>query len=291
MAEAVRSSPPSSILRTVRLANGEHVPCLGQGTWNIGDDPDRRKQEIGSLRDGIERGMTLIDTAEMYGGGASEELVGEAIRGLRDQVTVVTKVLPSNAGRTGVAEACRRSLRRLGIERIDIYLLHWRGGTSLAETLDAFETLRAQNLIREWGVSNFDVDDMGDFAGLARPNGCAVDQVLYNLEHRGIEHDLMAYSMEQGIPLMAYSPVGQGGALLGHPVLAVVAERHDVSPAQVALAWTLRHPNVVAIPKAGDPAHVRENAAAAALALKPEDLRDLDAAFPPPAGKVPLSML
>ena len=278
-------------LRPVRLPDGSHVPSLGQGTWRMGEDRSRRRAEIDSLRAGIELGMTLIDTAEMYADGESESLVGEAIDGQRDQVTLVSKVLPSNATRAGVARACRDSLKRLGVERIDIYLLHWRGATPLGETIEAFETLRAQGLIREWGVSNFDVDDMEGLGGVARPRGCATDQVLYNLEHRGIEHDLMNYSVRQGIPLMAYSPVGQGGRLLRHPVLARVASRLGATPAQVALAWTLRLPNVVSIPKAGNVAHLRENHAAAALALTADDLAELDRAFPPPDAKVPLDML
>ena len=257
----------------------------------MGEDRTRRSAELASLRLGIELGLTLIDTAEMYGDGASEELVGEAITGLRDQVYLVTKVLPSNATHAGIPSACHRSLKRLGVEQIDLYLLHWRGGTSLAETVAGLEALRAEGLVRDWGVSNFDVDDMGDFAGLARPNGCATDQVLYNLEYRGIEHDLMPYSVEQGIPLMAYSPVGQGGTLLRVPALAAVAQRHGATPAQIAIAWTLLHPNVISIPKAGTVAHVRENAAAAAIVLTPEDLAELDRAFPPPRDKVPLAML
>ncbi len=281
----------ATAVRPVRLPDGSHVPSLGQGTWRMGEDRSRRSTEIDSLRAGIELGMTLIDTAEMYADGASESLVGEAIKGHRDQVTLVSKVLPSNATRTGVARACRDSLKRLGVERIDIYLLHWRGSTPLAETIEAFESLRAQDLIREWGVSNFDVDDMAGLGGIARPRGCATDQVLYNLEHRGIEHDLMNYSVRQGIPLMAYSPVGQGGRLLRHPVLASVAARLGVTPAQVALAWSLRLPNVISIPKAGDLAHLRENHAAAALVLGPDDLAELDRAFPPPDAKVPLDML
>ncbi len=282
---------PATVGRPVRLPDGSHVPGLGQGTWRMGEDRSRRRVELDSLRAGIELGMTLIDTAEMYGDGAAESLVGEAIAGQRDRVTLVTKVLPSHATRTEIPKACRQSLTRLGVDRIDIYLLHWRGGTSLAETIEAFETLRVEGLIREWGVSNFDVDDLAEFGGIARPRGCATNQVLYNLEHRGIEHDLLNYSVRQGIPLMAYSPVGQGGRLLRHPVLGSVATRHGVTPAQVALAWTLRLPNVISIPKAGNLRHLRENAAAASLVLGPEDLAELDRGFPPPTAKVPLAML
>lgn len=257
----------------------------------MGEDPRRRKGEIESLRLGIELGLGLVDTAEMYGDGASEELVAEAIDGMRDQVYLVTKVLPSNATRKGLPAACKRSLKRLKVETIDLYLLHWRGGTSLAETVEALQALQTKGLIRHWGVSNFDVDDMCDFAGLARSGACVTNQVLYNLEYRGIEHDLMAYSVEHGIPLMAYSPVGQGGKLLRSPALASVAQRHEATPAQVAIAWTLRRPNVISIPKAGDIAHLRDNAAAAGLVLTSEDLTELDQAFPPPSGKVPLAML
>ncbi len=277
--------------RPVRLPDGLHLPGLGQGTWRMGEDRARRRAEIGGLRAGIELGMTLIDTAEMYADGGAEELVGEAVAGIRDRVTLVSKVLPSNATRAGLPAACRRSMARLRVERIDLYLLHWRGGTPLAETVDAFETLRRQGLIGRWGVSNFDVDDLGDFAGVARPGACAANQVLYNLEHRGIEHDLMAYSAEQGIPLMAYSPLGQAGELLRSPALAQVAARHAATPAQVALAWTLLRPNVVSIPKAGTAAHAEENARAASLRLDETDRAELDRAFPPPTAKIPLAML
>ena len=267
------------------------MPCLGQGTWNIGDAAARRSQEIDALRLGVELGLCLIDTAEMYGDGASERLVGEAISDIRDQVFLVSKVLPSNATRAGIPKSCKRSLERLGVDRLDLYLLHWRGGTSLAETIAGLEALRTEGLIRNWGVSNFDVDDMCEFVGLARPGSCAVNQVLYNLEHRGIEHDLMGYSVTHGVPVMAYSPVGQGGELLQSPALRCVADRHRATPAQVAIAWTLRAPNVISIPKAGTVAHVRENAAAVDLVLTAEDLAELDRAFPPPKAKTRLEML
>ncbi len=278
-------------IRLIRLGDGVQVPCLGQGTWRMGEDPSRRKSEIASLRAGIECGMTLIDTAEMYGDGASEELVGEAIAGVRDQVTLVTKVLPSHAGRREVASSCRNSLRRLGVERIDVLLLHWRGATALAETVEAFETLRSEGLIGAWGVSNFDVDDMAELGEIAPPGRCVTNQVLYNLEYRGIEFDLLPDAGSAFMPVMAYSPVGQGGALLRSAALRAVAERQDCTPAQVALAWTLRLPNVLAIPKAGTVAHVRENAAATAIALTQEDLAELDRAFPPPRRKQSLAML
>jgi diketogulonate reductase-like aldo/keto reductase len=249
------------------------------------------KAECFSLRLGIELGMTLIDTAEMYGDGAAEELVGEAIKGLRDQVFLVSKVLPSNASKNGVRRSCEASLKRLGTDRIDLYLLHWRGSTFLGETIDGFETLRRDGLIGDWGVSNFDVDDMQALVGLARPRGCLANQVLYNLEYRGIEFDLLRYSQEQGVPLMAYSPVGQGGALLKHPVLAEIGRKHGKTPAQIALAWTLRHANVISIPKASSADHVRENAAASTITLDEEDLAALDRAFPTPTRKTPLAMI
>ena len=223
----------------------------------MGSDRAARRGELEALRLGIELGMTLIDTAEMYGDGASEQLVGEAIREVRDQVFLVSKVLPSHAGKEGVRHACEASLKRLGVERIDLYLLHWRGHVTLGETIDGFEQLRRDGMIGDWGVSNFDVSDMQDLVGIARPQGCLVNQVLYNLDHRGIEFDLLRYSADQGVPLMAYSPVGQGGELLDHPVLAQIARRHGKAPAQIALAWTLLHPNVISIPKAASVAHVR----------------------------------
>nr|WP_321983717.1 aldo/keto reductase [uncultured Lichenicoccus sp.] len=278
-------------IRQARLSCGVDVPVLGQGTWNIGDSRAARDSEIRALRLGLDLGMTLIDTAEMYGNGASERLVGEAIEGRRDEVFLVSKVLPSNATRPGIARSCRDSLKRLGTDRLDLYLLHWRGGVALGETIDAFEILRREGLILQWGVSNFDVDDMAEFVGRVRPGGCLVNQVLYNLEHRGIEHDMIQYGVEQNVRLMAYSPVGQGGALLRHQVLQTIAARHGSSPAQIALAWTIRHRGVISIPKSGNAAHVRENAAAAAITLQPEDLAELDVAFPPPKRKVPLAML
>ena len=278
-------------LRTVRLHNGSRVPALGQGTWQMGSDRAARAAEIAALRLGLDLGMTLIDTAEMYGDGAAEELVGKAIAGQREGMFLVSKVLPSNAGKAAVQRACRASLKRLKIERIDLYLLHWRGSVALGETIDGFETLRRDGLIGDWGVSNFDVSDMQDLVGLARPNGCLTNQVLYNLEYRGIEFDLLRYGVEQGIPLMAYSPVGQGGALLDHPALARLAAKHACTPARIALAWTLRHDSVISIPKAANAAHVRENAAALSLTLDAEDLAALDQAFPPPRRKTPLALL
>lgn len=267
------------------------MPALGQGTWKMGSNRDARRRERDSLRLGIELGMTLIDTAEMYGNGAAEELVGEAVDGMRDQVFLVSKVLPTNASRQGVRRSCEASLKRLGTDRIDLYLLHWPGSIPLAETIDGFEALRRDSMIRDWGVSNFDLDDMLSLVGLARPGGCLANQVLYNLEHRGAEFDLLRYSHDQGIPLMAYSPVGQGGELLKHPALVELGHRHGRTPAQIALAWTLQHPNVISIPKASLPEHVRENAEALSIRLQDEDIALLDQAFPPPTCKTSLEIL
>ena len=262
------------------------MPALGQGTWHMGEDRSRRAAEVAALRLGLDLGMTLIDTAEMYAEGGSEEVVGEAIAGRRDEVFLVSKVYPHNASHTGVPAACARSLRRLKVNCLDLYLLHWPGSTPIQETVEAFERLKDAGKIKAWGVSNFDVDEME-----ALPPGCATNQVLYNLGARGIEFDLVPWCRQRGMPVMAYSPVGQGGRLLRDPALQAVAERHGVTPAQVALAWTLRSPGVVTIPKASDPAHVRENAAAAALTLSADDLAALDTAFPPPRRKQALAML
>ncbi len=277
---------------TARLPDGTEVPALGQGTWHMGERPARRAEEARALRLGLDLGLTLIDTAEMYGEGGAEEVVAEAIAGRpREAVFLVSKVYPHNAGGRKLEAACERSLRRLRVEAIDLYLLHWRGSVPLAETVAGMERLRAAGKIRRWGVSNLDVDDLEALggAGLA---ACATDQVLYNLEARGIEHDLLPFCRARGMPVMAYSPVGQAGAMLRNPALVAVAKAHGASPAQVAIAWTLRAPGgVISIPKAAAEAHVRENAAAGAIALTPEDLAALDAAFPPPRRKRPLAML
>ncbi|MBQ0864160.1 aldo/keto reductase [Streptomyces sp. RK75] len=276
-----------NVVRTVNLPSGALVPALGQGTWHMGDDPSRRAEELDALRTGIDLGMTLIDTAEMYGSGAAEELVGEAVEGRRDEVFLVSKVLPSNADRHGTVEACRASLRRLGTDHIDLYLLHWRGGVPLAETVEALEGLVRAGDIRHWGVSNLDTDDLADLPEGAVP---AADQILYNLSRRGPEFDLLPRCRELSVPVMAYSPVEQG-RLLDHPALRSVADAHGATPAQVALAWVLRHDDVVAIPKASSRGHVEENRAAADLRLTDEDRATLDEAFPPPTRKRPLELL
>ena len=262
------------------------MPRLGQGTWHMGEDRSRRAAEIAALRLGLDLGMTLIDTAEMYAEGGAEEVVGEAIAGRRDEVFLVSKIYPHNASHAGVAAACTRSLRRLKVNCLDLYLLHWPGSTPIQETVDAFERLKDAGKIRSWGVSNFDVDAMEEL-----PPGCATNQVLYNLGERGIEFDLLPWSRQRDMAVMAYSPVGQGGRMLSHPALKTVAERHDKTPAQVALAWTIREPGVVTIPKAVDPNHVQQNADSVGIVFSAEDLATLDAAFSPPVRKRPLAML
>jgi diketogulonate reductase-like aldo/keto reductase len=276
-------------MRTLELA-GAPVPVIGQGTWRMGEDATQRRAEVAALRLGIDLGLSLIDTAEMYGEGGAEVVVGEAIAGLRDSVFLVSKVYPHNASRQGVAAACERSLQRLKSDCIDLYLLHWRGQYPLAETVEAFERLREQDKIKRWGVSNFDLDDLQELAELGA-EGCATNQVLYNPEARGIEFDLLPWQQRQGMPLMAYCPLGQGGQLLRNPALRQVAERHAVTPAQVALAWALRQPGVIAIPKAVDSVHLQLNAEAASLQLNAEDLALIDAAYPAPTGKRYLQMV
>jgi len=281
---------PSATMPTIQLPSGEAIPVLGQGTWGMAEGARPRADEVATLRAGIELGMTLIDTAEMYAAGAAEELTGEAIAGSRDEVFLVGKVLPSNATRDGTIAACERSLRRLATDRLDLYLLHWRGGTPLAETLDAFAALAGDGKIRHWGVSNLDSSDLEELVRLPGGGAVATDQVLFNLTRRGIEHDLLPWCRERGVAVMAYSPIEQG-RMLGDPGLEGVASRHEATPAQVALAWLLRQQGVCAIPKASTVEHVRENRAALELRLTSEDLAELDAAFPPPNGPRPLEIL
>ena len=278
-------------MRSVRLPDGTEVAALGQGTWHMGEHRGRRAAEADALRLGLDLGMSLIDTAEMYAEGGAEEVVGDAVAGRRAEAFIVSKVYPHNASRRGVAEACARSLRRMRIERIDLYLLHWRGRFPLAETVAGFEDLRAAGQIGAWGVSNLDAAELEELRGVPDGANCATDQVLYNPQARGIEFDLLPWCARHAMPVMAYSPVGQGGALLRAPSLAAIARRHGATPAQVAVAWSLRHPGVIAIPKSADPAHVRENAAAGALKLTEADFAEIDAAFPPPKRKQSLGML
>jgi diketogulonate reductase-like aldo/keto reductase len=277
-------------MRTTTLPSGEAVPVLGQGTWGMGEDPHKRQHEIDALRFGLDNAMKVIDTAEMYGGGAAEELVGEAIARRRDKAFLVSKVLPQNASRSGTIAACEQSLRRLGTDRIDLYLLHWRSQVPLAETLEAFEELVRAGKIRHWGVSNFDVADMVELAGLRGGPAVATDQVLYNLMRRGIEYDLLPWCGQRNMPVMAYSPLEQN-RLLGDPELRRLADQYSATPAQIALAWVLRNDGIIAVPKAATPAHVRQNLAALDIRLSRDDLAALDRAFPPPAGWRPLEMI
>lgn len=277
-------------MQTVLLPCGERVPALGMGTWNIGDSPARRAEEIATLRLGLDLGLTLIDTAEMYGEGLSEELVGEAIAGRRDEVFLVTKVYPHHAGRREAVAACERSLRRLGTDRIDLYLLHWRGGVPLAETMEAFAALQRAGKIRHFGVSNLDLDDMRELWSIDAGRQIQTNQLLYNLSRRGIEYDLLPWLHERQVPVMAYSPIEQA-RLLRHAGLKQFAARHGITPAQAALAWLLRRDDVIAIPKTSRRAALRENAAALSIALDAGQLAELDALFPPPTAARPLEML
>ena len=277
-------------MRMTTLPSGAAVPVLGQGTWGMGERPAARRPEVDALQCGLDLGMTLVDTAEMYGDGAAEELVGAALAGRRDDCFLVSKVYPHNATRAGTIAACERSLRRLGTDRIDLYLLHWRGQVALAETVAAFGELVRAGKILYWGVSNFDVADMAEL--LRVPGGAAVaaNQVLYNLTRRGIEHDLLPWCAAQAVPVMAYSPLEQA-RLLDDGTLARIAAQHAATPAQIALAWVLRQENLIAIPKASVAAHVRQNHAALSIQLSPDDMAMLDRAFRPPVRKMPLEML
>jgi diketogulonate reductase-like aldo/keto reductase len=278
--------------RIVSLPGGETVSALGQGTWYMGEKRGEAGQEVEALRLGIDLGMTLIDTAEMYASGGAEEVVAKAAAGQREKLFIVSKVLPQNASRTGVPAACERSLKRLKTDRIDLYLLHWRGGHPLAETVAAFDALKKQGKIRYWGVSNFDVTDMQELATIAGGEGCTANQVLYHPDSRGIEFALLPWCTTHAVPIMAYSPLGhQVRRLLGSAALKAVAARHEATAAQIAIAWGLRHGNVISIPKAADAAHVRENATAGDIELTQADLAEIDAVHRPPGRKQPLDLL
>jgi diketogulonate reductase-like aldo/keto reductase len=279
-----------AVMQTIALPSGDRIPVLGQGTWHFGENQALRKREISALRRGLDIGMTLIDTAEMYADGDTELLVGAAIAGRRDEVFLVSKVLPHHATREGTVRACHGSLRRLNTDRLDLYLLHWPGPIPLAETIDAFLGLQAAGHIRSWGVSNFDVGEMEQLMSLSGGQDVQTDQVLYNLTRRAPEWELMPLCLEAGIPVMAYSPVEQG-RILGDTVLRDVAARHNATAAQVALAWVLRQDNICAIPRAGTPQHVDEDAAALEVVLDQDDFVALDAEFPPPLHAQPLEML
>ncbi len=277
-------------MRTTKLPSGDEVPVLGQGTWGMGEHPENRQNEIDALRFGLDLEMTVIDTAEMYGDGAAEELVGKAILGRRNDAILVTKVLPQNATRRGTVAACERSLRRLAVNHIDLYLLHWRGQVPLAETLEAFDELVRAGKIRYWGVSNFDVADMEELVGLPGGSAVATDQVLYNLMRRGIEYDLLPWCEQRSIPVMAYSPLEQS-RLLGDHELRRIAAEYSATPAQIALAWVLRKDRIIAVPKASSPGHVKQNRIALDIPLSSDDFAALDRAFPPPTEKRPLEAI
>lgn len=276
--------------RLVTFADGTTVPALGQGTWEIGDDPSRRDAEQRALERGINLGMTLIDTAELYGDGRSERLVGEVIAGRRDEVFLVSKVKPENASEMKMMLSCEKSLERLGVDRLDLYLLHWEGRVPLEETVDAFQELVDEGMIARWGVSNLDLRTMERLVDIDGGNDCAANQLLYNLGSRGVEFDLLPWMQARDMPMMAYSPLGRGG-LLEHPLIVDIANRHDASPAQVALAAVLRHDGMIAIPKASSVEHVEANADALEIQFDAEDLERLDHAFPPPTHETPLDII
>jgi diketogulonate reductase-like aldo/keto reductase len=276
-------------MRTVGLPSGVRVPVMGQGSWEIGIRRGARRAEIAVIRAGLDLGMTLIDTAEMYGDGSAEEVIGEAIEGRRHEVFLVSKVLPQHATRRGTFEACRRSLKRLRTDYLDLYLLHWREQVPLRETLEGFQELQREGMIRAYGVSNFDVADLEELRGLPGGRDIATNQVLYNLQHRGIEWDLAPWCHQRGLPLMAYSPLNQG-RLAGHRKLRSIARRRGASPGQIALAWVLRQPGVFTIPKAATLAHLRQNREALGIHLADEEIEELDAVFPPPREKIPLEI-
>jgi len=282
-------------MKTVQLPDRTRVPVLGQGTWRMGDNKSAHEDEVAALRLGIDLGMTLVDTAEMYGDGDAEKVAADAIEGQRERVFIVTKVYPHNASRSELPKACERSLKRLRIDTIDLYLLHWRGDVPLGETVEAFEKLRAAGKIERWGVSNFDVDDMKELFGIKSGGNCSANQVLYNLENREIEFDLLPLLTDHQSPItclvMAYSPVGHGRGLLENKALQRIAKRHDATSAQIALAWVLRQPGVIAIPKSSNEKHVRENARSTEIKMTKDDLAELDREFPPPETKKRLPTL
>ncbi|MBX9615740.1 MAG: aldo/keto reductase [Brevundimonas sp.] len=276
--------------RMTRFSDGTIVPVLGQGTWMIGDNPKTRDAEQAALARGIDLGLTLIDTAELYGDGRSERLVGEVIEGRREEVFLVSKIKPENAGEMTMMLHCEKSLERLGVERLDLYLLHWQSRHPLEEIVAGFEELVDEGMIARWGVSNLDIRTLARLEQIEGGENCATDQVLYNLGSRGIEFDLLPWAEDRSMPLMAYSPLGRGD-LLNHPALQAVADRHDATPAQIALAAVMRQPGVIAIPKASSVAHVEANAAALEIELDAEDVATLDRAFPPPATAQPLDII
>jgi len=282
-------------VKTVAFSGSRSIPAIGQGTWYMGEKASLRKTEVDALRAGIDLGLTLIDTAEMYAEGGAEEVVGEAIKGQRDKVFLVSKVYPWNAGGQKGQAACEASLRRLGTDRIDLYLLHWRGNFALDETIDLMNKLQQQGKIGRWGVSNLDVDDMQALWREEGGSACATNQVLYHLASRGIEYDLLPWCQQHDVPVMAYCPLAQAGrlrkGLMNHPVVNEIARNHNATAAQILLAWVIRHQGVMAIPKAASIEHVKANAGALDITLTGEELRLLDNAFPVPAVKTPLDVV
>lgn len=277
-------------MKTIELPSGQTIPVLGMGTWRMGENSQRRQSEVNALRRGLDLGLSLIDTAEMYGEGEAEEVVAEAIARHRSNVFLVSKVYPHNASRQGAIAACESSLKRLNTDCIDLYLLHWRGSYPLAETLEAFQTLQRSGKIRDYGVSNFDADDMQKAVSLPGGSSIATNQVLYNLTRRGVELELLPWCQQQNIPIMAYSPIEQG-RLLEDKMLEKIAQEKGVSAAQIAIAWLLHKDNVIVIPKASRIEHVEQNYAAMNLTLSDEELATLDEAFPAPSQPIPLQML
>lgn len=277
-------------LPTVSFPNTITVPALGIGTWKMGEDPDKVPDEVNSIRAALESGWSVVDTAEMYGEGGAELVVGAALRGCRDKAFVVSKVYPWNASARGVQDACARSLERLAIDKIDLYLLHWRGDVPLTETVAGMEILRQQGMIGAWGVSNFDVGDMEELYSIPGGENCAANQVLYNAARRGIEFDLLPWCQERGLPVMAYSPLGQGD-LLHHKEIIRLSKAYQATPAQIALAFVLERDGVLAIPKTSRPDRIRDLSEAVDLEISDEDWAELDRVLPPPAAKKPLEMI
>ncbi len=275
-------------MKTV-IMNGQSVAPIGMGSWHLGQGRHTEKEEIDALRTGVSLGLNVIDTAEMYGSGRSETLIGKALQGIRDQVFLVSKIYPWNANRLMMERSCNNSLKRLQTDSLDLYLLHWRMGSLLGETVRGFEKLKAEGKIKAWGVSNFDTSDMQDLMSVENGKNCATNQVFYNVASRGIEYDLVPWCNNHNIPVMAYSPLGGSGAhLMRHPVITRIAAQRQTSPATVLLAWAIRNGKTVAIPESGEAAHIRQNAAVLSFTLHPEDLQAIDSAFPPPTAKVAL---
>lgn len=271
--------------KTITFPDGRTVCAIGQGTWNIGKSISKSREETEALLTGIDLGMEIIDTAELYG---NEEFIGSVIKNVRHKVFLISKVLPENANTSGTIKACEASLQRLGTDYLDMYLLHWKGWHPFAETVEAMQELQKAGKIKSWGVSNIDIDDMSKIYSLPGGNECATNQVLYNLSERGVEYDLIPWSSQKAMPVMAYSPVGEG-RLTKHPVIERISQKHFVTPAQIALAWTIRQPGIISIPKAGKVNHVKDNYGSLSIVLDNDDLQELDNAFPPPTGKIPLA--